>query len=54
DYSNVNVQRAHQEKTSSGLQRPPMRPPDPPCRDKVAPLLKAEQSTSMEDTSSSV
>ncbi|XP_043560986.1 oligophrenin-1 isoform X2 [Chiloscyllium plagiosum] len=54
DYSNVNVQRAHQEKTSSGLQRPPMRPPDPPCRDKVAPLLKAEQSTSTEDTSSSV
>ncbi|XP_038632110.1 oligophrenin-1-like isoform X1 [Scyliorhinus canicula] len=54
DYSNVNVQRSHQEKTSSGLQRPPMRPPDPPCRDKVPPPLKVEQSTSMEDTSSSV
>ncbi|XP_078403713.1 oligophrenin-1 [Cetorhinus maximus] len=54
DYSNINVHRAHQEKTSSGLQRPPMRPPDPPCRDKVPPPLKVEQSTSMEDTSSSV
>ncbi|XP_067903312.1 oligophrenin-1 isoform X2 [Heterodontus francisci] len=54
DYSNVNIQRAHQEKTSSGLQRPPMRPPDPPCRDKVPAPLKVEQSTSMEDTSSSV
>uniref|UniRef100_UPI00398F2E82 oligophrenin-1 isoform X2 n=1 Tax=Pristiophorus japonicus TaxID=55135 RepID=UPI00398F2E82 len=51
DYSNVNVQRAHQ---ASGLQRPPMRPPDPPCRDKVPPPLKVEQSTSTEDSQSSV
>ncbi|XP_069748814.1 oligophrenin-1 isoform X4 [Narcine bancroftii] len=53
DYSNVIVHRVHQEKSSSVLQRPPMRPPDPPCRDKVPPP-KVEPSSTTEDTPPSV
>ncbi|XP_067853333.1 oligophrenin-1 isoform X2 [Heptranchias perlo] len=52
DYSNVNVQR--EKSSTSGLQRPPMRPPDPPCRDKIPPPLKLEQATSTEDIPPSV
>ncbi|XP_055500146.1 oligophrenin-1-like isoform X1 [Leucoraja erinacea] len=54
DYSNVNVHRPHHERSSSGLQRPPMRPPDPPSRDKVPPPLRMEPPSSMEDTPPSV
>ncbi|XP_072913991.1 oligophrenin-1 [Hemitrygon akajei] len=54
DYSNVIIPRAHQEKSSSVLQRPPMRPPDPPCRDKIPPPVKAEPPSSVEDTPPSV
>uniref|UniRef100_A0A4W3JQD5 Oligophrenin 1 n=1 Tax=Callorhinchus milii TaxID=7868 RepID=A0A4W3JQD5_CALMI len=41
DYSYINVHRSQSER-GPGLQRPPMRPPDPPCRDRTPPAQKTE------------